>query len=206
MIKNQFYFAISLAFFLMFILLSCAVMAHNDFLSMLDLTCEHWFLALTSPRLITFFYIVATLISPLTTAIFILLIAIYLWFSRKQLVLGILGLYFGGNALALLVKNIVSRPRPNAQLVIDTGYSFPSGHTISVFLFLCAGWMIINSMWASKLVNLKKIYFIVAVLIEGIVVISRLYLGNHYLTDVLGSLLLGVSCYYLYRSVSVQVD
>lgn len=43
---------------------------------------------------------------------------------------------FGTNALALLLKDIIARHRPMNQLVFDSGYSFPSGHTISAFLLM----------------------------------------------------------------------
>jgi undecaprenyl-diphosphatase len=89
--------------------------------------------------------------------------------------------------VALVVKYFVNRPRPPAQLWVqppDPTGSFPSGHTttaIVVFLIVCVlAWRFHRLRWVA--IVLGSAY----VLAVGI---SRLYLGDHYPTDILGSFL-----------------
>ncbi len=96
-------------------------------------------------------------------------------------------------AINLLVKDLVQRPRPTASMVnvIDTlnSYSFPSGHVMYYLGFLgFIGFLIFSLLKPS----LKRSLFLV--LIGGLVVligVSRIYLGEHWASDVLGSYLLG---------------
>jgi undecaprenyl-diphosphatase len=89
-----------------------------------------------------------------------------------------------------VIKAIVGRQRPNIfpPLTMETGFSFPSGHTITSLTFygMCA-FLLARPLhgWArAGIVSL-------ATIIVAAVAYSRVYLGVHYPTDVLGSLLLG---------------
>lgn len=92
--------------------------------------------------------------------------------------------------LVLTLKNIYQRPRPSIKhLVVETGYSFPSAH--SLVLMLIVGSMIII---AHQRIKRKDARYLVefllglAILLIGL---SRIYLGVHYPTDVLASFVLG---------------
>ncbi|MBO7079021.1 MAG: phosphatase PAP2 family protein [Bacilli bacterium] len=85
-------------------------------------------------------------------------------------------------------------PAPNA-LKTATGYSFPSGHTQNI-----------STLSTSVAINFKKkIITIIAIVLVVLVGFSRLFLGVHYPTDVLGGLIVGVSisilCNIIYRKV-----
>lgn len=85
-----------------------------------------------------------------------------------------------------VIKSIVRRPRPEWRWIPEDGFSFPSGHTIcAVALYGCLILFVSKS-------NLKCKKLIIALLgfIGAIIGISRIYFGVHYLTDVLGSVLL----------------
>lgn len=94
-----------------------------------------------------------------------------------------------------LIKLIVMRPRPfmvdsqieNLKPSTSGNYSFPSGHTqttsttfFSLYYFLKKRWLLI-----------------VAIIITTLVALSRMYLGVHYLTDVLMGALLGIIISYV---------
>ncbi|MBQ2938118.1 MAG: phosphatase PAP2 family protein [Clostridia bacterium] len=101
--------------------------------------------------------------------------------------------------LNLLLKNIVERPRPIGYRLIDeTGYSFPSGHS----MISCAFYgLIIYFIWKNiknnKVRNASCVLLGILILLIGI---SRIYLGVHYATDVLGGFLISVSYLIIFTS------
>lgn len=87
----------------------------------------------------------------------------------------------------MIVKNIVARPRPYRMietlsiLIPEPGeHSFPSGHTSSSF----AAGVVLYLM-------LPKKYGVPALILAFLIGISRLYVGVHYPTDVLGGMVMG---------------
>jgi undecaprenyl-diphosphatase len=94
----------------------------------------------------------------------------------------------GSSLVTFLAKIYFHRPRPNISVFAETGFSFPSGHaTIAVALFAYLAWMIVR---LNKRINYKLIYCL-AVLIIILIGGSRIYLGAHYLSDVLVGYLVG---------------
>jgi len=94
-----------------------------------------------------------------------------------------------GALFNLILKLIFRRPRPELlRLVEESGYSFPSGHSMSSLIFY--------GFFAYLLVRYGKHrskYFFVGVLGVLVVLIglSRIYLGVHYASDVLAGFLVG---------------
>jgi len=96
-------------------------------------------------------------------------------------------------AINLLVKDLIQRPRPTAGLVnvVATlnSYSFPSGHVMFYLGFLGFIWFLAFSLLKPSLKrSLTLVLFGVLIVLVGI---SRIYLGEHWASDVLGSYLLG---------------
>jgi len=101
--------------------------------------------------------------------------------TRKTGYAAVLSLIFGVIVTNLLLKNIVARPRPFAEIgalipliAKPTDFSFPSGHTTASFAVALV-----------MLRMLPKKIGIPAVVLAALVAFSRLYLGVHYPTDVL---------------------
>lgn len=94
--------------------------------------------------------------------------------------------------LNLVLKNIVERPRPIGYRLIDeTGYSFPSGHSMISAAFYG---LIIYFIW--KNVKNTKLKYIACVLLGLLIVligISRIYLGVHYASDVIGGFTISIA-------------
>lgn len=93
-----------------------------------------------------------------------------------------------------LVKIIVRRERPDyLRMVMEKSYSFPSGHAMISVLFFGSIIYLVNkyNLKYKKLITFSLSTF---VLLVGI---SRIYLGVHYLTDVVGGYLLGFIVLFL---------
>ncbi len=90
-----------------------------------------------------------------------------------------------------LIKYIVKRPRPQElALVIENGYSFPSAHSMVSFAFY--GFIIYLIMRSNVGKKNKIVITALLSLIVVLIGISRVYLGVHYATDVLGGFLIGL--------------
>ena len=124
----------------------------------------------------TYFYVV-------TIALLVLLK------SRKDIYTGIHLLII--QAINRLIKFIIKRPRPDEifHLVQETNYSFPSGHSMSAM----AGY----GLWIIEVKNSNLKYKNGLVVILGLMIfligLSRIYLGVHYFSDVIGGFLLSLS-------------
>jgi undecaprenyl-diphosphatase len=122
------------------------------------------------------------------------LFAIYFGWRRKwhRLVL-LLSVVPGGMLLNVMVKHVVRRHRPIFENPILTlgSYSFPSGHTMGATLFY--GLVATLAVLASRRWPPKVFAVLSAILIIGLVGFSRIYLGAHYLSDVLGAITASVA-------------
>jgi len=94
-------------------------------------------------------------------------------------------------ALAIdTLKEWVARPRPAHNGIVESGYAFPSGHTfVCTAVFGLFTWILIHHLKDSEhrrfTVALSSVFLI-------LIAFSRLYLGVHYVSDVLAGGLLGI--------------
>ena len=115
------------------------------------------------------------------------------WKMESYLMLGNLTL---AGILIVTFKNIYQRPRPEIlHLVEEKGFSFPSGHSLAVTIMV--GTLIVilsqrikNTIWR-KIVQILLSLYIVSVLV------SRIYLGVHYPSDVIASLCVGLGVLFM---------
>ena len=92
-----------------------------------------------------------------------------------------------------VVKTAVHRPRPTSNLVQVfqdlSGYSFPSGHVVFYVGFF--GFLLFLVFTLVKRTWWRYLLMIVLILLIALVGVSRMYLGEHWASDVLGGYLLG---------------
>lgn len=94
------------------------------------------------------------------------------------------------------LKLLIARSRPGGKwLISESGFSFPSGHSIFAVALIGGLFLIL----ASSLKNLVLQIFlgVLAVLLVLIIMLSRVYLGVHYPSDILAGGLLGSSVLHL---------
>ncbi|MDD3140911.1 MAG: phosphatase PAP2 family protein [Lachnospiraceae bacterium] len=121
--------------------------------------------------------------------------------TRKVGILALLSLGVGFLITNVCLKNLIARPRPFAEIEALTilikaphDFSFPSGHT-------CASFAVAGIYFKM----LPKKYGLSAIILAVLIGFSRLYVGVHYPTDVLGGLIIGLGSsalvYFLYKKL-----
>jgi hypothetical protein len=99
-----------------------------------------------------------------------------------------------------LLKRLLQRPRPTEfRIIEENGYSFPSGHSMVSMAFY--GYLIYLIYRFVKNKYLKWISIVLLSLLICLIGISRIYLGVHYTSDVLGGFLISISYLVIYISV-----
>jgi undecaprenyl-diphosphatase len=100
----------------------------------------------------------------------------------------------GGSLLAMLLKLHFQRPRPSEfePIVSADGYSFPSGHATDAMLFFGGlAYVIFTSLEWSLVARLTGVALCAAAIL--LIGASRIYLGVHYLSDVVAGYALGLA-------------
>ena len=144
---------------------------------------------------------IAKFITNFGGAIFIAVAAIFLAIIIKNKKIGIsifanLVIITGLNQL---LKRILQRPRPTEYRIIqETGYSFPSGHSMISMAFYGYLIYLIYKHVKNKYIKWGSISLL-SILI-CLIGISRIYLGVHYTSDVLGGFLISISYLVIYIS------
>lgn len=115
------------------------------------------------------------------------------WKMESYLMLGNLAL---AGILIVTFKNIYQRPRPEIlHLVEEKGFSFPSGHSLAVTIMV--GTLIVILSQRIKNTVWRKIVQILLSLYIFSVLVSRIYLGVHYPSDVIASLCVGLGVLFM---------
>ena len=96
---------------------------------------------------------------------------------------------FGSAATVFIIKHIFYRARPlSAAIYLETSSSFPSGHaTIAMALY----GFLVYTIWKHEKHHLQNPAIWGLVILILLIGISRLYLGVHYLSDVLVGYMIG---------------
>lgn len=101
--------------------------------------------------------------------------------------------------LNIVLKQIVQRPRPTEyRIVNETGYSFPSGHSMVSMAFYGFLIYLIYKYVKNQYLKIGLITFLSILIIS--IGISRIYLGVHYTSDVMAGFCISVSYLVLYIS------
>ena len=144
---------------------------------------------------------IAKFITNFGGAIFIILLTVILIavIKNKKIGLSILTNLAIITILNQLLKRILQRPRPTEYRIIEeSGYSFPSGHSMISMAFY--GYLIYLIYKYVENKNVKCILISLLSVLICLIGISRIYLGVHYTSDVLGGFLISISYLVIYIS------
>ena len=147
-------------------------------------------------KFITFFGGTIFLIS-LTIIMFF--IFMFLFKDKKLAIIFVINSLFSA-LLNLLLKNIIQRPRPiGFRLIEISGYSFPSGHSMSSLAIYGFFIYLIFNKIKNKPLKWSLISFLSLLILT--IGISRIYLGVHFATDVIAGLLTSLSSLIIIFSI-----
>jgi undecaprenyl-diphosphatase len=116
---------------------------------------------------------------------------------RKELLL-FAAAGIGSSLLNVALKHIFRRPRPELNRLAEAaGFSFPSGHSMAAFSLYG---ILVFLLWThTRSRTGRAVLVVLSVCLVASIGISRIYLGVHYPSDVLGGYL--ASCFWLTATV-----
>ena len=186
-------FLISLAALWIFAGVTEDVVTHDP-LTNFDLALTTWIRAHTTSSGDRIFTAVSLIGSPIAMAAVGMIGAVIIVVRRKWLELAawVAG-FMGAGVLSYILKIVIQRPRPVGATAFLHGesFSFPSGHALGSLVGYGMLAYVIGSNWITTTRGRFRLVIATAVLVVAIG-ISRLYLGVHYFSDVVGGYAVGV--------------
>ena len=102
------------------------------------------------------------------------------------------------------LKLMFLRERPTDMLIDIGGYSYPSGHSfVSVAFYGLLIYLVTKSSFKNKTKNITIIFLSLLILLIGT---SRIYLGVHYPSDVLGGFIGGIIYLIIFIEISKKIE
>lgn len=159
-------------------------------LAIIDVQLAQWLHEHSRPRLTQCLLALTHLHDPIVISVVAALITLYfIWKKRWYAALAVLLVVQGGMLLNLLAKQAFHRARPSFEnpLVTLTTYSFPSGHVVASTVF----YGVLAALLISQTTSWRRACCIALTVLAMVVLVafSRMYLGAHYLSDVLAGFL-----------------
>ncbi len=185
-----------------------ALLAASDELFALDRAAMLALHSLTAPWLSAAMRAITVSASAPVAAAVTLAIAGWWWRSRLRLEAALLLITMAGSAaFGQGLKALLARPRPDlfAWLTTATSWSFPSGHTLTAVVL---GGLVAGLVGRRRRGWRRVALWAAAAVWTALVGLSRIYLGVHYPSDVVASVvigglwLLGASC--AYRAIAAR--
>lgn len=175
-----------------FIDLAEKVHAKNSALDQADAHVHDWTVSERSPGATLFFTAMTYIGGPVGVAAIVVAVSIILAFRRRwRWLIYLVVTAGGGGLLNLELKRYFARARPDVAEMIRraNGYSFPSGHAMgSAVAFGALAYLAFRTIrsWPAKAAVMAFLYTLIAA-----VALSRVYLGVHWISDVLAGVTAG---------------
>ena len=155
-----------------------------------DRAISDWFAGVDITFIDSLMQAVSSLGDTIPVVIMVSLVVIVLLFSRRRLeALFVAVLPSLAALLTWIIKVLVDRPRPGDELLGNGGLSFPSGHVSHIVVFLGFLFYLLPRLIKQRVI-VAALQAIMVILIL-LMVASRVYLGEHWASDVLGGIIIG---------------
>ncbi len=120
----------------------------------------------------------------------LILLCLMLFIKNKWIVILQTASYGIAGVITYIAKILIARPRPGSALIaIPTSYSFPSGHTLTSIVFYV---MLVYLLTFNSKKEVRNALIVLATIFSLLIAFSRPYLGVHYLSDILGGMILSI--------------
>lgn len=197
--SKRFITIVSIVFLSIFLSLAVGLEVRIRWIHQMDLSTFDWWMThfgepqmnFSSGFITGYFTIFAKYFDVLTVVVMTLVTAAYFIYRNYYIFsIWLITVVASGGILGILLKKLFHRPRPYDHLLQDTGFSFPSGHSLSSTLFALIVLIIL-------IPRLQKFFpqFIANVLVLVCwwsILLSRMYFHAHFLTDVIGGVTFSV--------------
>ncbi|MGE6536434.1 phosphatase PAP2 family protein [Bacillus luti] len=166
----------------------------------IDILFLEWMTSLEGSALTTFFKLVSSVANE---TLYLIIISILYWCVSKRKAFHMIVMLCFSGYMGIVVKEFMKIPRPYTYDGIQAlyeksaaGYSFPSTHV-----------QLATTFWGSFMILCKKrIIWIIGIIFIISVATSRVYLRVHWLSDIIGAILMSVVVIYLYIKVTVELS
>lgn len=177
------------------------VMDHNHLINSFDTQAAQLFSTLHSPSLDNVMLAITQICNTYPTVIIFLILGLFLVLKKKKYYFYVFSIATGlGITLVEAMKVSIERIRPPMHLLIETGYSFPSGHATIATIYLLSAIILIAPLIANHFS--KTVWILICAIIFPLVALSRIYLSVHFASDVLAGIILGSACFLFATTVT----
>ncbi|ODJ50731.1 phosphatase PAP2 family protein [Brochothrix thermosphacta] len=195
-------------FFIVFLYVAAAVAANALWIQQFDQTIRTVAQTFQPDKLTGFIETVTDFAGVKGMITLTAIVAVILACYRRFLFAGWLAInmLFGASSINFIFKNLFQRDRPAGMLIEQGGYSFPSGHTMAITTFTLSLVFILT--YNNR--RYRRALLLLSALLIIFIGFTRVYLGVHYPSDILGGFMLSC-CYMLvattyFRQFSARIE